>query len=94
MKTTLGNDLLDGQIANPRNIVQAALEADEHNTPSLKENDIPRGRMVHTGGGIWLKRCSECDDFVRVYGMLMFVHEMSQHERLVHSIEQTALLPK
>lgn len=90
---TIGHDLLNGSVANPRGVVRACEEALTHDTPSYAPDDIPRGRLVHTGNGVWMQRCHQCDDYVYCYGPLSYIHEMVTHEREQHGIERGAMLP-
>jgi len=49
-------------------------------TPVFDPDVVPRGRYAHIGGGIWLRRCRECDDYVRSYGSVAYLYPFARHE--------------
>lgn len=49
-------------------------------TPTFPIDEIPRGSRRHLGGGIWLARCRECDNYVLTYGTA-WCYEFGKHER-------------
>lgn len=48
------------------------------NTPVFDADVIPRGRTVHIGDGVWLKRCPSCDDYGLTYGT-PYIMEIAKH---------------
>ena len=79
-----GSDIA-GRILNERNAARA--EAMYQATPVFGPDDVPRGRTAHIGGGVFLSRCPDCDDYVRTFGAVLFIAEFA------HGIRQEALLP-
>jgi hypothetical protein len=55
-------------------------EAKYQETPVFSEDIIPRGASAHIGEGIFLTRCTECDDYALTYGMLGYIYELAQHK--------------
>lgn len=49
-------------------------------TPVWDAEDIPRGRQMHLGKGVWLRRCAGCDDYMLSYGSSGYYYEFAQHE--------------
>jgi hypothetical protein len=49
-------------------------------TPVFDPDIIPSGRYVHIGDGVWLRRCSDCEDFTLSYGSIIYLREHAQHE--------------
>lgn len=49
-------------------------------TPVFLQDTVPRGRYAHIGNGIWLRRCSGCDDFTLSYGTIAYLYEHGSHE--------------
>jgi hypothetical protein len=49
-------------------------------TPVFGADSIPRGRNAHIGDGIWMRRCTSCDDFTLSYGSIAYLHDHAAHE--------------
>lgn len=49
---------------------------------NVEDFEIPAGRAVHVGDGIWYHACSAplCDTYMLTYGMISFIHEFAKHE--------------
>lgn len=90
----IGNDLLDGRITGFAKDDDPRIEAFAGRYAATPVWDvIPRGWVAHIGGGIFLHRCRECDDYVRSYGAVLFIRALDIHQREAHGIEQGPLLP-
>jgi hypothetical protein len=50
------------------------------NTPIFEQKAIPQGRYCHIGDGVWLRRCSACDDYTLTYGTVLYLNEHLRHE--------------
>jgi hypothetical protein len=50
------------------------------NTPIIEQKAIPNGRYCHIGNGVWLRRCSACDDYTLTYGTVLYLNEHLLHE--------------
>lgn len=92
----VGVDLLGGAIygAGPYSDEQALADksaARFAGTPVYHE--VPQGRTLHVGGGIFLRRCPRCPAFVRSYGGILHVPILDRHLREEHEIETGPLLP-
>lgn len=60
-------------------------------TPVFKRSDIPRGRSAHIGGGVFLRRCRECNDFVLTFGH-PYCSPIEDHESAKHGIMYGGIL--
>lgn len=49
-------------------------------TPVFPADIIPQGRYAHIGEGVFLRRCSACDDFILTYGTVAYIREFAEHE--------------
>lgn len=49
-------------------------------TPVYPMDSVPRGRQVHVGEGVWVRRCAACDDYTLSYGSLGYDYELAVHE--------------
>lgn len=49
-------------------------------TPTYDADTIPGGRCAHIGGGVFLKRCRRCDDYMLTYGGPPYVRPFAEHE--------------
>ena len=49
-------------------------------TPVSLPDAIPRGKYEHIGDGVWLHRCSYCDDFALTYGTIVHLSVYALHE--------------
>lgn len=49
-------------------------------TPVFDAERIPRGKHMHIGDGVWLRRCRECDDYIKTYGAIDYIREFAEHE--------------
>ena len=85
-----GSDLA-GRILNERNAARAA--STYQATPVFEPASIPRGQTWHVGGGVFLSRCPDCDDYVRCHGSVQFLPDFADHQFRAHGIRQQALLP-
>lgn len=67
------------------------------NTPVTPPDNVPRGQYRHIGGGLWLKRCRECDDYIVSYGAVQYYREFAEHEHKTHGLDvvgyNVAMLP-
>lgn len=80
---TLGNDIA-GRVLGFAGVVTAEriqrVTSRYTATPSFEPGAIPRGAYAHIGGGVWLRRCRDCDDYVRSYGSVGYLYEFARHE--------------
>ncbi len=57
-----------------------SIEQRYRTTPVFDPNTIPRGYRAHIGGGIWMRRCRECDDYALTYGSVVYIWQLANHE--------------
>lgn len=96
--SSVGLDLLDGAIygAAPGQATEAAARSAQRyrRTPVFAPEDVPRGRHVHVGEGVWLRRCAHCDAYVRSYGAILCIPAFDAHLREAHNVDLGPLLPR
>lgn len=49
-------------------------------TPVFPMDVVPRGRQMHVGLGVWVNRCSACDDYTLNYGSRGYDYDLAVHE--------------
>lgn len=54
--------------------------------PSYEADIVPNGRAAHVGGGVWLARCLECDDYTLTWGHLGWNYDLAMHTR-AHGVD-------
>lgn len=76
----IGNNVVPDTIVNNR-VHKGIDKAITHlRTPTIEADDVPRGAYMHLGGGLWLKRCRSCDDYMLSYGTVGYWLPFAEHE--------------
>lgn len=95
--TGVGTDLLDGAVygaAHQPDEVEYASEVALRFDCTPVYPEVPRGKYLHIGEGVFLRRCPECDAFVRSYAGIVYIPAFDQHLRDEHGIDTGPMLPR
>lgn len=91
----VGFDLLRGTIYGAEHVDEKvhAIKMSGRFMRTPVHSEVPRGRHLHIGDGIFLFRCPECDAYVRSYGGILVIPAFDQHLEQEHGIITGPLLP-